>query len=54
MPELQFKSKTVARILEGDVVVVEALGLPETSAAAESEKRAVEALLERAVAESLA
>lgn len=47
MPELQFKSKTVARILEGGVVVAEALGLPETNAAADSRKRAIEALRER-------
>ena len=47
MPELEFKLKAVAQILEGGAVAVEALGFPETNSVADSPKRAMEALRSR-------
>lgn len=48
MPELVFKLKTVAQILEDGTLAVEALGFPGTNALSDSPRRANEALRARA------
>lgn len=47
MPELEFKLKTVAQILEDGTLAVEALGFPETNVLSDSPRRADDALLAR-------